>query len=153
MKIFSALLFLIVIMSNNLFAQKNNKKKKTKSKVSTSKIIQKGLPINSQWILESISKEFNTLKSINKNSTITIQSNKTKFNGNGGCNSIGGDVYLKNNQIKFSKVIRTEMYCDNMQQEDLFLVLLDMINKYKIIGGELFLFKDDKLVMTLESFR
>ena len=45
------------------------------------------------------------------------------------------------------------MYCDNMEQEDLFVKNLELANTYKIVEGELFLYKDNTLLMTLESFK
>ena len=125
---------------------KHKKNKKKKAKISSVK----GIPIHGQWVLESIEKEFNTLTNRTKNSVIQIEPNLLKFNGNGGCNSIGGNLKIEKNKIKFSNIIQTKMFCENMQQEDLFLRLLQMATQYKISGGKLMLYKDSNLLMTLE---
>jgi hypothetical protein len=40
-----------------------------------------------------------------------------------------------------------------MEQGSIFIKKLADVNKHKIKGGELFLYKNDLLLMTLESFR
>jgi heat shock protein HslJ len=132
---------LITFGQTNIYPKKNKKKKAKISSV-------KGIPIHGQWVLETIEKEFNTLTNTTKNSVIQIEPNLLKFNGKGGCNSIGGNLKIEKNNIKFSNIIGTEMFCDNMQQEDLFLGLLEMATQYKIIGGQLMLYKDTNLLMT-----
>jgi len=83
-----------------------------------------------------------------KNSVIEIQPNHLKFNGNGGCNRIGGNLQIEKNNIKFSNVFQTKMLCENMEQESLFLRLLEMTNEYKITGGKLLLYKNTTSLMT-----
>ena len=110
------------------------------------------LSLASQWILESFSNaEYN--KNISKSSYITIDKNLETISGNGGCNNIGGRIKVLNEQIKFENIFSTKMFCENMSQEDLFLENLSKANKYKIVGGELFIFEGENLLMTLESFR
>jgi heat shock protein HslJ len=134
--------FALITFGQTNISHKKNKKKKAK----TSFI--KAVPIHGQWVLESIDKDFNTLNIVTKNSMIEIQPNLIKFNGNGGCNRIGGNLLIDKNNIKFSNIIQTKMFCDNMQQEGLFLRLLEMTSEYKIIGGKLLLYKDTMLLMT-----
>lgn len=64
------------------------------------------------------------------------------ISGNGGCNNIGGKIKVLNEQIKFENIFSTKMFCENMSQEDLFLENLSKANKYKIVGGELFILGD-----------
>jgi heat shock protein HslJ len=110
------------------------------------------LPLSSQWILESFSSE-EANKSISKSSYINIEENLKRFTGNGGCNNIGGEIITSTDKIKFDRVMSTKMFCENMAQENLFLENLSRTNKYKIVGGELFLFEGENLLMILESFR
>ncbi len=57
-----------------------------------------------------------------------------------GCNQIGFSVEIKNNKIKFLKVIQTEMFCENkMNLENEFGKSLTEIYTYSIIGQKLFL--------------
>jgi heat shock protein HslJ len=141
-------LLLITLFSCN-FVMKKEDSKPDKPKV----IIEKtGLPLNSQWILERFDNV--DFKTNTKDSYITINDDLISFSGKGGCNNIGGSLVIKDNSIKFDKVFRTQIYCTEMMiQEDLFVNNLNETNKFKIIGGELFLYKDAELLMTLESFR
>ena len=109
------------------------------------------LSLANQWIIE----RFNTgsVSKFTKQSFITIDQSLQTFSGQGGCNGIGGEIAIKGNTISFQKMMRTAMYCDNMEQEDLFVKNLELANTYKIVGGELFLYKDNTLLMTLESFK
>ncbi len=109
------------------------------------------LSLDNQWIIECFNN--NSLTNIPKSSQITISKDLTTFTGNGACNRIGGGLTVKENTIAFSDIISTKMYCPEMPQEDLFLKNLGLTNQYKIVGGELFLYKSDSLLMTLESFR
>jgi heat shock protein HslJ len=109
------------------------------------------LPLANQWIIE----RFNTgsVSKFTKQSFITIDKTLKTFSGQGGCNGITGELVIKNDAISFQKIASTMMYCDNMEQEQLFTKNLEATNKYKIVGGELFLYKDNTLLMTLESFK
>lgn len=109
------------------------------------------LPLANQWIIE----RFNTgsVSKFTKQSYITIDKEFKTFFGQGGCNGITGELVIKKDAISFQKIASTMMYCDNMEQEQLFTKNLEAANKYKIAGGELFLYKDKTLLMTLESFK
>ncbi|WP_199250930.1 MULTISPECIES: META domain-containing protein [unclassified Flavobacterium] len=109
-----------------------------------------GLPLSSQWILESFNGDS---KLVTKNTYITLNKDLSAFSGNGGCNIINGSLKVLGNKIEFKKMISTKMFCDVMDQENKFTALLAIANTYKIIGGQLFLYQDDKLLMTLESYR
>jgi heat shock protein HslJ len=110
-----------------------------------------GLPLDSQWIIEFFNQPEKEIES--KNCYITIDTKKSRFSGSDGCNNIGGNVTVSGGQIVFSNIIGTKKACENMEQSDLFTKNLKEVNRFKIEGGELFLFKDNTLVMTLESFR
>ncbi len=109
------------------------------------------LSLANQWIIE----RFNTgsVSKFTKQSYITIDKEFKTFSGQGGCNGITGELVINNDAISFQKIASTMMYCDNMKQEQLFTKNLEAANKFKIVGGELFLYKDNTLLMTLESFK
>lgn len=109
------------------------------------------LPLANQWIIERFNN--GSVSTFTKQSFITIDQSLKTFSGQGGCNGIGGEIVIKGNTISFQKMMRTAMYCDNMEQEDLFVKHLELANTYKIVGGELFLYKDNTLLMTLEGFK
>jgi heat shock protein HslJ len=109
------------------------------------------LPLSSQWIIESFGISNDPIKT--KNSYITIQSDMLSFSGKGGCNTINGNIKVAGNSIHFSGMISTQMACDFLEQEDKFLKCLEETTNYKITGAQLFLYKNDVLLMTLESYR
>lgn len=121
------------------------------TKVETDVIEHSGLPLATQWILESFNEK--GFQKNTKSSYININDDLKTYTGNAGCNTIRGEIIVKDDNIKFDKGIMTEMACDNLKQEDLFVKNLNKASKYKIIGGELFLYEGDNLLMTLESFR
>ncbi|MCB6099234.1 META domain-containing protein [Flavobacterium psychrophilum] len=123
---------------------------KIETKIEEKKQVPNGLPISSQWILESFNADFQL---ITKNTYITLSQDLTTFTGNGGCNMIKGSLKVSQNKIKFSKITGTEMFCSAMNQESKFTSLLAIANTYKINGAQFFLYQDDKLLMTLESYR
>ncbi len=118
---------------------------------SKSKVTTGGLPLDSQWIIEFFNSPEMELNG--KNSHITIDSKKGKFTGHDGCNTIFGDVTVEGEAISFTNIVGTLMACIDMKQSEQFSKNLMEVNRFKIVGGELFLYKDKTLVMTLESFR
>ena len=123
-------------------------KSNTKTEVSNNKAIKM---LNNQWIIEYFNNPKRNVES--KNCYVTIDLNLGNFNGNDGCNIINGRVKINADSISFKNISRTMMACDKMEQGDIFVKNLIDVNKYKIIGGELFLYKNDLLLMTLESFK
>jgi heat shock protein HslJ len=112
----------------------------------------KGLPlVKNQWIIEHFNSPKNQV--LTKSSYFSIDENGTTFHGKDGCNNIKGKVILSGNAIQFKNIAGTKMMCENMEQANLFNKNLLEINRYEIKGAELFLYKDDTLVMTMESFR
>lgn len=155
-----ALLF-ITINSCNLFKEKKSKdlsetnelNKSIDISVTSKENNSKGISISSQWIISRFDENENSAPEINKSSIITINEKEGSFHGNGGCNSISGKVKIEGNSIKFSNMISTEMYCDNMPQETKFINSLENAETFKIEGCEMHLFQKNKRIMTLESCR
>lgn len=114
-------------------------------------IINHGLPITNQWIISSFEDENNT--PVFKSSLITINEKEKKFNGNGACNAISGNVFISGNSIKFEKIISTRMSCPHLKQEAKFIQTLNDVTNFEIKGCELFLFQGNKKIATLESCR
>jgi heat shock protein HslJ len=106
---------------------------------------------NNQWIIEHFNNPERIVKS--KNCYINIDLNTGSFNGSDGCNNINGRLKINGNSISFDNIISTKMACEKMEQSNVFMKNLSDTNKYKIIGGELFLYKNELLLMTLESFK
>ena len=126
---------------------------KTKKELDSPKN-ESGLSISNQWILSSFPKDVLYNKPIEKNSYFTISQNKKEINGNTGCNSFGGAVFISGNKILFSNLYQTEKYCAEIDaQEQLFMQQLMKANQFRIQGAELMLYDKEKLLMTLESYR
>lgn len=135
-----------IIISGLLLLGCNNSK-------NTKTIETKGLPLSSQWILESLVDESFKNIQINKNTYITLSEDKKTFEGMGGCNRMSGKIVVNNLNIKFFDIVSTEMACDIMNQEAVFLSLLQKTNRFSIDGGQLMLYENKRLLMTLESYR
>ncbi len=115
---------------------KNNSEKNSVSKEQKTS---KGISISSQWIISRFEENESSAPEIIKSALITINEKDGTFQGNGGCNQITGKVNVEANKIKFSNIISTKMYCDNMAQENKFTTSLEAAEKYKIDGCELHL--------------
>lgn len=64
---------------------------------------------------------------------IILKIEDNRFIGSGGCNNISGEYEMnEGNRIKFSNVISTKMYCNNMETEDRFLSVLNKVDNYTI---------------------
>jgi heat shock protein HslJ len=112
----------------------------------------KGLPLtDSQWIIEY----FNNpgLEVVTKNCHLTIDRKTQAVSGSDGCNALFGQAVVAGDSLSFTGMGSTKKMCQSMEQPSLFNQNLSQVNRYKIVGGELFLYMDDTLLMTLESFR
>jgi heat shock protein HslJ len=101
------------------------------------------------------------LKKIHTDSTFEVVSTKAfiKFNrekksggGNGGCNSFGSDVIIRDNSISISHIFSTKMYCEGVQEsENKFFRLLNEVNSYEIRGNQLLLMKGKQILLEFEK--
>lgn len=83
-----------------------------------------------------------------KNEVINFDTDKKSIGGNGGCNGFGGNLSVNGSEIKISQIISTQMFCeDTSDVENKFLRNLERATKYKITGGKLVLFDDDKIIL------
>jgi len=72
---------------------------------------------------------------------------KGSAGGNGSCNSFGSTMKLKGNEISFTNIFSTKMYCDEVQSiENAFLGQLQ-----KITGNNLFLRDGDRVLLEFEK--
>lgn len=73
--------------------------------------------------------------------------------GNTGCNDVYGKAIVTGDEITFSEMIMTKMFCSDAQYEQEFVDVLFYKGalKYKIDGGNLSLFKDGAEVMVLKK--
>jgi len=110
------------------------------------------IALNGKWTL---SKLYNTKPTVAelfpyRKPFIQININSLEFNGHTACNVIQGKVLIHANEMRFSNVISTEIYCEN-KGEKLFTDALNQISRYELSGNKLLLYKDQKLLMELEK--
>ena len=111
----------------------------------------RGLPLSSQWILESFYEQ--SIIEISKTTYVSISEDFKTYEGNGGCNTFSGLLKVDGNKINFKQGMITKIACDILPQEQLFLEKLSASDNYFIEGGELRLYKGKELLMVLESWR
>lgn len=95
--------------------------------------------LNSKWTLIEINGA--KINKMVKVPVLNIDTDKKSIGGNDGCNSYGGEISkLTNNQISFSGIFATEMYCDDMTIPDQFNEALLAASAYNIEEGKLMLY-------------
>lgn len=81
---------------------------------------------------------------------LEIYVEEERVHGNTSCNTINGKVKIDGNEISFLEIITTEMACPgNLEQR--FLSALNKVNNYKIEKMKLYLFDDEKEVLTFKK--
>jgi len=77
----------------------------------------------------------------------------TSFNANAPCNKIGGIYTLKGTSIKFSNIRATKMACNNLDQENAFLLLLEERVSAYSVGAHNLLLRDGSSNIVFECTR
>lgn len=81
---------------------------------------------------------------------LRIQGNKVT--GNGGCNSIFGTYEVNpNNKIKFSQMVSTKMFCNNMEIETQLLKVFEIADNYAVADEKVLVLNDAEM-KTLAKF-
>lgn len=103
------------------------------------------------WALESIEdKKIIIDESVKNLPVLEIYVKEERVHGNTSCNTINGKVEIKSNQITFSDIITTEMACPG-DLEHRFLSALQKVNNYKIEKLRLYLFENERELLTLRK--
>lgn len=103
------------------------------------------------WALESIEGEKVIIdESVRNLPVLEIYVEDERVHGNTGCNVLNGSVEIDEDKISFSKIITTEMACPG-DLEQRFLSALQKVDKYKIEKLRLFLYDDNKELLTLRK--
>jgi len=103
------------------------------------------------WALESIEgKKIIIDENIKNLPVLEIYVKEERIHGNTSCNTINGKVEIENNQITFSDIITTEMACPG-DLEQRFLSALQKVNNYKIEKLRLYMFENEKEILTLRK--
>lgn len=110
------------------------------------KVDEKAVSIIGKWQLVSMKRDGKSLPLIGK--AITLNIDKNKIGGNGGCNSYGGSFSQKGKEVTFSDIFSTKMWCDNSPTENLYFQTLEESVNYELKNGQLIL-TDEKKENTL----
>jgi heat shock protein HslJ len=107
--------------------------------------------INDIWALEFLKGvDYQPDSSSKERPIIEIHLKDKKVSGNTGCNSMIGTVIVEEDQIEFSDIVTTKMFCsESIEQE--FLIALGMANNYKIEKMKLYLYEDDQEIMIFQK--
>jgi len=79
---------------------------------------------------------------------LTIDEPTLNSNGYAGCNKFSSTISItEENNISFGPVTSTEMSCPSYRIEDSYLNLLKNVNRYEIKKNEMFLYKNNILLL------
>ena len=103
------------------------------------------------WALSSIKGEKIVLDESVKNlPKLEIFVQDKIVRGNTGCNTINGMIDINNNKISFYDITTTEMACPG-DLEQRFLSALQKVDNYKIEKLKLYLYEDDKELLSFQK--
>jgi len=98
-----------------------------------------------KWWLKKIYTPEGTRLIEEKKPFIRFDKEQKSAGGNGGCNSFGSTLSVKNGTLSITEIISTKMYCEAVQPlEDLFLSHLYQARRYTIRGNTLVLSNEKK---------
>ena len=104
---------------------------------------------NTKWVLTEWLDQ--TMPNTTKKATLDFGADN-RISGKSFCNVFGGTVTIKNQSIKFSELISTMMYCDDVgEAESKFTEALKKANTFKVVDGKLQLLNEDKLLMVFSK--
>ena len=104
---------------------------------------------NTNWVLTEWPGE--TMPNTTKKATLNFSAND-KVSGKSFCNGFGGTATISGETIKFSELIGTMMFCEDVgQAEGKYTEGLKNSNSFKVVGGKLQLLKDGKVVMVFSK--
>lgn len=96
------------------------------------------------WVLESIEgKTYLRAEGQELHPTLEIYLAEERFSGNTGCNNMNGTVKVEGENISFSNIITTKMFCVDVDETS-FLSALKKVNNYKIEKMILYLLEDNR---------
>ena len=111
--------------------------------------INTGNVANTKWVLTEWPGE--TMPNTTKKATLNFDSDN-RVSGKSFCNGFGGMVSINGETIKFSELIGTMMFCEDVgQAEGKYTEGLRAANSFKVVDGKLQLLKDGKLLMVFSK--
>jgi heat shock protein HslJ len=85
--------------------------------------------------------------------SLDFDAGASQLNGRSGCNQYGGESHASGDNIRISKIYQTEMACLNpgvMEQERLYLKLLEQAERYEIRNADLYIYCSDGETLVFE---
>jgi heat shock protein HslJ len=108
--------------------------------------------LEGKWEVVSMQRQQKADKETLSNVYIEFR-NDLSFGGNASCNNMSGVYTLKGTSVKFSNIISTKMACNNLDQENAFLQLLeDRVSAYTVDANKLLL-RDGSSNIVFECIR
>jgi heat shock protein HslJ len=111
---------------------------------------QSSLLVGRVWKLESING-----KTVNaEGATLEFDLAQARFNGNGGCNRMSGNVKVRQSSIKFGSVAMTRRACvstESMQVENRYSANLGRVRSYRVDGDKLTLYTGKTSLLTFSA--
>jgi heat shock protein HslJ len=114
-------------------------------------IAQKGVSINSHWIIAHYFKKDSIHYPLEKNCYFTIID--STFEGKAGCRDFSEKILIKAEQLRISSIKSNNLFCKKNSSSALFMAYLLKANKYSINAAELTLYYFNTKLMVLESWR
>jgi heat shock protein HslJ len=106
---------------------------------------------DTKWSLKKIHIA-DSVETVTGNVFIKFNQSTKNAGGNGGCNTFGSTITVSGNTIGLKDIISTQMYCEGVQQtETTFFKQLQKVNRFKINGKLLLLYKYKELLLEFES--
>jgi heat shock protein HslJ len=106
---------------------------------------------NTKWGLKKIYTPAGT-ELVQSTAFIQLNTEMKSAGGNGGCNSFGSSFIIVGNQISFTNIFSTKMYCEKMQKtEDLFFKNLGKVNRFVLKGNRLLLYRGSVVLLEFGS--
>ena len=106
------------------------------------------------WILKTLNgNDVVKEKAGNEIPYLTLNTKENTVLGSTGCNTINGKISVNADEIKFSDMSMTKMFCDDAGYEQDFVSALfnDSVVKYKSDNGKLIFYKNDVAIMSFEK--
>ena len=104
-----------------------------------------------KWSLKKIYTDEVT-ENVNTKGFIKFDKVKSSAGGNGSCNNFGSTASVTNNEVRFTNIFSTKMYCEAVQKtEDAFLKQLALVNKFEVKDKILLLYQDNMVLLEFAS--
>ena len=114
--------------------------------------VETGMLEDTKWILDSFGDESNLREVINgRQVTATFESAEGQVRGSAGCNTYFGDYEINGDKIYIGNVAHTEIGCMEpegiMDQEQEYLAILQLAERYEIDRNELKIYCDGQVLI------